>query len=649
MPNGGAKPKVLVAVHGIGDQSQYETLQLLAYRLCRYYKQPDAIPLGRFHPRAAQRQSPQVTVLQSPPDPAVPGEIGFAEVYWADIPRALVKQGYLIEESKKWAQTVVKHVSINNAGSTPLLQPEESAQVQMILGELIESVAVLERLTFFAEKAGFFKFNLRQVLEEYLNDVQVVTEFGAYREEILQKFHNVMHAIAQWNPDAEVYLVAHSEGTVVSFLGLLRALCGQPAGEWEWVKQVRGFMTFGSPLDKHLTLWPQLWDDVSKWQWQPSPTTRIQWHNYYDRADPIGFNLDGVRSWLQENRCDAFAFTADHDHGFSRSTFPGKAHTDYWRDAAVFGHFLSNVVKPIVPQNDPSFTGFFNPPLRNEKQKKFISDVLPYMLVFALLVGATAFLYKAIFAWVHGKPAGWMQLCQNVFGIAVLLSGITVLVRIPRLMPEQAPLLQNGLKHAVSARFPRFARTPAFTKMDALGSKISARLPRRISARGWHVTSILLFFLSIAGFYGIASPEVRTVIGAPIAIFSGELIPPAWAAFLLVVVLGVVAYQASVWRPEWGAKPLIAIGCLASFGVVGVFLLEIAQNKTRWAAMVERPMWPVLLAAIVFVYLWWLAALVFDLAFVWHLYIKKDSLMKVMKHLAEHSRSTRGESSPPAV
>ena len=34
-------------------------------------------------------------------------------------------------------------------------------------------------------------------------------------------------------------------------------------------------------------------------------------------------------------------------------------------------------------------------------------------------------------------------------------------------------------------------------------------------------------------------------------------------------------------------------------------------------------MWPVLLAAAGFLYLWWLAALIFDLAFVWHRYVRR--------------------------
>ena len=47
-----------------------------------------------------------------------------------------------------------------------------------------------------------------------------------------------------------------------------------------------------------------------------------------------------------------FDFPVKNDYGFTRYPFPGKAHVDYWTDEAVFGHFISNVVKePRGPAN----------------------------------------------------------------------------------------------------------------------------------------------------------------------------------------------------------------------------------------------------------------------------------------------------------
>ena len=43
------------------------------------------------------------------------------------------------------------------------------------------------------------------------------------------------------------------------------------------------------------------------------------------------------------------------------------------------------------------------------------------------------------------------------------------------------------------------------------------------------------------------------------------------------------------------------------------------------AARIQGPVWPVFLAGAALFYLWWLAVLTFDLAFIWHLYIKNEA------------------------
>ena len=95
---------------------------------------------------------------------------------------------------------------------------------------MIQGVTVADRIAFLAEKAGLFKFNLKKLLNDFLNDVQVVTEFEEYREQLLEIFALVMEKIFIYFPASEVYIVAHSEGTVVSFIGLLLGLCERRAG-----------------------------------------------------------------------------------------------------------------------------------------------------------------------------------------------------------------------------------------------------------------------------------------------------------------------------------------------------------------------------------------------------------------------------------
>ena len=127
--------KVIVAVHGIGDQFRYETIQAVAAQFCLYFDQPPAITLGRFHSALfsddqttpadlrgvkdtvrglwqaladkgtaaappAPSPGPAALVLTADPGPKLPG-LAFAEVYWADVPRRPARDEHTLEETKK--------------------------------------------------------------------------------------------------------------------------------------------------------------------------------------------------------------------------------------------------------------------------------------------------------------------------------------------------------------------------------------------------------------------------------------------------------------------------------------------------------------------------------------------------------------------
>jgi hypothetical protein len=43
-------------------------------------------------------------------------------------------------------------------------------------------------------------------------------------------------------------------------------------------------------------------------------------------------------------------------------------------------------------------------------------------------------------------------------------------------------------------------------------------------------------------------------------------------------------------------------------------------------------LWPVVLSVAAFLYLWWLAAGLFDLVFIWHRYIRGNQVNATLKH-----------------
>src|SRR5688500_5714012 len=99
-----AKTKILVAVHGIGDQVGYETVSSVAGRLGSYLGIAPAVPIGRFYPAGTDptlKVSAGPALMMSPPDPSALVGFGFAEVYWAEIARTPVKAGHVLQEAKK--------------------------------------------------------------------------------------------------------------------------------------------------------------------------------------------------------------------------------------------------------------------------------------------------------------------------------------------------------------------------------------------------------------------------------------------------------------------------------------------------------------------------------------------------------------------
>ena len=43
-------------------------------------------------------------------------DVGLAEIYWADIPREIQKEGHTLEEAKKWAATLVGRIWMREKG-----------------------------------------------------------------------------------------------------------------------------------------------------------------------------------------------------------------------------------------------------------------------------------------------------------------------------------------------------------------------------------------------------------------------------------------------------------------------------------------------------------------------------------------------------
>lgn len=627
-----AVTKVIVAVHGVGDQHSYATIQSVVNQFLRFYKEPAGHPLGPFHnEKAAYELAAPYSV-----DKDKLGRFAFAEVYWAGVPRDAVANKYMLEETKKWGRTIVERLRLrwreakHQRGYDGGCVEADFDRLDQVLGEMMSTVAVLERLCFLADKAGLFTFDLRKLVDDYLGDVQIVAEFERLRKEILKQFSETMGKVHEAYPNADIYLVAHSEGTVVSFLGLLAAarLDPQPA----WLARVRGLMTFGSPIDKHLILWPELFGKGG-----PSHALerRIEWWNYYDRGDPIGFELNDARQWLARGGWNqVFHFDGTHDVGFTRYAFPGKAHVDYWNDEDVFRHFIDTVVnQPAENAAPPSSPGTAAvaatapcAPPGDRRWQKWSSYVLPYVGVLGLLAIAVYVLFKAVSGYLDPDGAAKLStgiIARNVSAIATLLLGVTVVARIPRLtrLPSWRwaalgiyVLCAAAFLAFVPARLPG---VPAAAKAGVEGASAAdaAAVSRsEASAEAW-------------------SARVERAFGI-------EEAPAGLTRATVATALVILLFWVSGRRPDWGLKPLLVLGAAAVALVVAIHLRGAPSSEVG-------PIWAVLVAGVAFLYLWWLAALIFDLVFVWHVYVRQAvALQRMDRIIGSTARGTPPQSTP---
>jgi hypothetical protein len=573
--------KVIVAVHGIGDQTEFATIKQVVTQFCRYHGAQAAVPLGNFH------NADRILELRVgyPPELA---EFAFTEVYWAPVPRKVAKEGFQLEEVKSWAKTIVGRVKqrmerLSKQTGKQQLKERDYPMLEEVLQEALQTLGVLEQVVFLAEKLGIFKFDLNQVMVDYLDDVQLVAEFKNQNLEIIEIFNDCLKKISELYPGAEIYLITHSEGTVVSLLGLLAALCGEtkPA----WLDQVRGWMTIGSPIDKHITLWPELFDQLQKPARQPAQ--KIEWRNYYDYGDPVGFELDEARQWLTRAPWQAFNFSQADDFGFARYPFPGKAHNDYWTDDAVFGHFIETVVYqggPPLPKQLPDRRKVdYTKPPANRNFYRFTSWVLPYIGAFALLFGAVFVLFKALKGFLPPDYLPADVQAEKILGLFRYLSGVTFLLA---------------------------------------GLTVVARLIRLTTSWFWRIVGALFFVFSVVMYKLLTCKQLlpcwrqwecwQTWFSSCVKLdvqpdfFNRGLVWIAVAALVLSIFAG-------LFRPKWGMRTLLIPGALGLVWVV-VRHLSLNDNGAR--------LWPLFLATAFFLYLWWLVALLFDLVFVWHRYIR---------------------------
>ena len=153
------------------------------------------------------------------------------------------------------------------------------------------------------------------------------------------------------------------------------------------------------------------------------------------------------------------------------------------------------------------------------------------------------------------------------------------------------------------------------------------RLPRLVKTAGWrwHGAALLAFLIGAVPCWLFLPQGVAEFLGQPFVwlVRPWHLKPEQTG--VAAVLSAAAALSISGWlaprRPRLGRRALIALG-------TGMVVIMVVNRLVR--AEVDAPAWPVVLAGVAFLYLWWLSILLFDLAFVWHRYIRQSVAVETL-------------------
>ena len=189
---------------------------------------PAGVPLGSFHTGRRTFSLPHLY----PQD--VFGRLAFAEVYWAKIPRTVVDDQHMLEETKKWARTDHRAAAASLAG--------EGLEGWLRGRGLSAGPAGALRDDRHGRRARPDLLHRREGRPVHVRPAEAARRLPrrradrhrvrSNRTEILDAFDDVLTEAHKAYPRADIYLVAHSEGTVVSFLGLLNAFRAEERPAW---------------------------------------------------------------------------------------------------------------------------------------------------------------------------------------------------------------------------------------------------------------------------------------------------------------------------------------------------------------------------------------------------------------------------------
>ncbi len=240
-----------------------------------------------------------------------------------------------------WAQSINSRIHGNKREGESLSGWREAINNAEKLLDLANQLALISK------KSKLFG----TILCHFLGDVQMYAEVNPIHTAVNGVFAAALDDIADTRDkikdengakvtfaSRQTYIVAHSEGTVVSWKSLM--LAAEAPAQPAWLQEIEGLVTLGSPIDKHHLFWGEqnFPPDIKTPQ-----AKKIPWWNFWDYSDPVAHSLHSI--FPGPDPAENNQFKRIYDAGFARYPVPGVAHVDYWTDTYIYHRIIEEVMK----------------------------------------------------------------------------------------------------------------------------------------------------------------------------------------------------------------------------------------------------------------------------------------------------------------
>jgi hypothetical protein len=313
---GKCKRQTFVVVHGVGRQAELDTLRTLV----------EGYHLVTHTPRAGGVSRSEADLMREED-----GADWFEEVRYSHL--IAHHEEYGERDLRRWLRTFrgrLEEIHNERGGGDRL----DFSGIESVTDDILLTTKIAKLITV-RLKVGAESFeSIELSANDFLRQLQLFADRESYRDAIVDQVRRGLAVVAAADPTRRLVVAAHSLGTVVTLIALLQA---EAAGE-VWVGQVDRFVTFGSPLDLVMVLFPEFFPTLSG-----SSGRGIRWTNYTLSNDPIATDLRLVRCWFLPVRATGlFSQGAPREDELGPGSLYA-AHTDYWHEERMLGELFGRL------------------------------------------------------------------------------------------------------------------------------------------------------------------------------------------------------------------------------------------------------------------------------------------------------------------